>query len=165
MSIQSGTDKLVGSVTGALIAGKHLANQEKNNELNYISQSNNLKLNISDAEREAENLHFKGLINDHDIDYTNFEAEKQLKLNDIAKGKADSTEPGSAENKEALNELTAIGVAMDKLHEKSMAQAITRDNIKTQYEKVQQIKAMKENELNVLNKANPKLAKKYGGIK
>lgn len=165
MGIQDSINATIGAVSGAVVAGKHLANQEKANELNYISQSNNLKLNISDAEREAENLHFKGLMNDHDIDYTNSENEKQLKLQELAKLKADNTEPGSPENKEALNELTAIGVALDKLHEKAMAQAITRDNIKTQYEKVQQIKAMKENELNALNKANPKLVKKYGGIK
>lgn len=167
MAIQDTINHSISTVTGALVAQKHLDNQEKAQEMSFVKQQNDLEFGIEDSYREEANLHAQMKANENDITNNEIDLNEQKKLNEIAKFTADNTEPGSPENTKAMDDLKAIGKSMTELNRQAAAQQITKENIATQYDKVQQIRDMKRNELDLLRKQNQKLAIKYplGGTK
>lgn len=167
MAIQDSINSMISTAAGAMTAGKHISNQEKAQEMSFVKQQNDLEFGIEDSYREEANLHAQTKVNEHDSKMTAKDIKAQMALNDEAYARSKATQPGSPENKEALDDLKAIGKAITELDRKSQAQVITRENIATQYDKVQQIREMKQNELDLLRKQNPKFANKYplGGNK
>lgn len=61
--IQNNINAAMGAVSGALVAGTHIANQNKQNELAKA----NLEISKADAEREKANLETKLAANDEDV--------------------------------------------------------------------------------------------------
>lgn len=151
MAIQDSFNQLLGTVAGAAVSGKHLANQEKANEMHYINTKEELENQYKDKSIELEDAQ-KGLdaLND-DMDVNTRD------LQDIAE-KGEQTPPGMLDQG-LMNDYIAALNARHELETKINAQQLTKDQITRQHE-------MLKNKINILDKSNPRLSKKYnGGIK
>ena len=160
MAIQDSFNQLVGTVAGAAVSTKHLANQEKTNEINYVKTKGDLELGISDAERNIENIKNVEIpVNDYEQKLQGIESNKLHDLNEVWYEAAKAGDP------KALDELKAISKAQDELNIKKEATTLNRANMENNYARAKQNSELLHNQLDLLNKQNPKLAKKYGGAK
>ena len=146
MAIQDSFNQLVGTVAGAAVSAKHLANQEKANEMHYVNTRGELENQYKDKSIELEDAQ-KGLdaLND-DMDVNTRD------LQDIAE-RGEQTPPGMLDQGLMNDYVEALNARHD-LETKITAQQLTKDQISRQYE-------LLKNKIDILDKSNPKLSKKY----
>lgn len=149
-NLTSGANAIGSAVTSAAIVGSHLKNQEKANETNYINKQIDLAEDrnkiTSDryvaTELEKENANEKQLLD------TRSKYEIQTAEEAVKSGK--------------LNDVKAAKIAIGQMIDKQSANREARLRIIQRLNDLD-IKEMSTNDYSsALNKANPKLAKKYG---
>lgn len=140
----------VNKAAAVIVAGEHLQNQEKANELNYVNTKGELEnqykdkgIELEDAQKGLDALNEDMDVNTHD-------------LQDIIE-RGEQTPPGMTDQA-LMNDYLAALNARHELETKINAQQLTKDQIGRQYD-------LLKNKIDILDKSNPKLSKKYNGGK
>ena len=138
------------AIISAAVAGEHFKNQEKANEMSYVNTKGDLENQYKDKGIELEEAQ-KGLdaleddmnINTHDLQEI------------IERGEQT---PEGMVDQALMNDYVAALNARHELETKISAQQLTKEQIERQHNVL-------KNKIEILDKSNPKLAKKYGGVR
>ena len=149
MAIQDSFNQLLGTVAGAAVSGKHLANQEKANNISIDNQVNALNEEGVNIMQKDESL----------IDQQAFNDYKEHNLRNVSEGAiADAEKAIESGN---MTDIQASKKAIQSLQDKWDALQFNKMSIETQREQLQEQWDLHKDKVESFKQNNKKFAKRF----